>query len=480
MRALSIDVGSSSVRSAVVDEAGAVTFPHRAPLTVRSPHPGEVELDPGEIAELAIAVAESTLRESGGVDVVGVTNQRATTVVFDVRTGRAIGPALSWQDLRTVLDCLTLRARGLRLAPNQSATKVRWLVEHVTEERSHLRFATLDTWLAWHLSRGELFVTDRTNACVTGLVTRDARRWNVDVLDALELDPSMFAPLVDSAGPLGPARALSGSPTLCALVGDQAASLFGQACVERGTKVTFGTGAILNSILGSTPPETDYLLESGCYVTAVRSQGAVTTWALEGIVLSAGACVQWFGELGLGDVSGSSALAESVPTRDGVVFVPAFSGLGTPHWDFGARGAFFGLTRGSSPAHLQRALLDGVAHRGVDLLDAVGREGGTVGDVVRVDGGMSVNRFFVQRFADLCGRDVAVSAEVEATTRGAGLMALVGVGHLTLADVAKLSGVAYVATPRWSLDERAQRRDQWRQHVERTRGTIPELSSVSF
>jgi len=480
VRALAIDVGSSSVRTALVDERGEVTHARQHSLTVRSPQPGEVELDALEIAGVALDLASRTLRAGGPADAVGITNQRATTIVFDARTGRPVGPALSWQDLRTVLDCLALQDEGLRLAPNQSATKIRWLAERSTEPSSQLRFATIETWVAWHFSEGSTFVTDRSNASVTGLVEMTASAWDERALAVLGLDSAMLPQLVDAMGGHGVATALPGAPPILALIGDQPASLFGQSRVRGGAKITFGTGAMLDAV-HDVAPTSLRRLDSGCYPTVVRSREGKVTWGVEGIVLSAGTCVEWLRELGLiSTLDDSDALARSVPSTEGVSFVPAFLGLGTPQWDFGARGAFFGLSRGSNAAHLVRAVLEGVAHRGADLLDAAEAEiGESLGDV-RVDGGMSVNRFFVQRLADFSGRTVAVSSEREATTRGAGLMALVQSGAMELDDVAALWAPAHVATPALDDGARAAAREAWLVDVSRAARTVPELSAVTF
>ncbi|MHB8379544.1 MAG: FGGY family carbohydrate kinase [Acidimicrobiales bacterium] len=481
MRALAIDVGSSSVRTSLVDEAGRVFATHQELLTVRSPNPGEVELDPAQIARLSLDLAARTLDEAGPCDAVGVTNQRATTIVFDHASGEAVGPALSWQDLRTVLDCLVLQADGVRLAPNQSATKIKWLVDTCGRAPRDLGFATIETWIAWHLSQGSTFASDRSNAAVTGLVDRTVTKWDDNVLSTLHLDKVRLPSITDTLGSFGVASALAGSPPLTAMIGDQPASLFGQACVKSGTKITFGTGAMLDVIHGDHAPPALHRFPSGCYPTVVRSSGGVATWGVEGIVLSAGSCVQWLRDLGLlRELGDSDEMARSLRSSDGVSFVPAFSGLGTPEWDFGARGAFFGLTRGTSPAHLVRAVLEGVAQRGADLVDAAEEEIGTRLSVIRVDGGMSVNRFFVQRLADFSGHAVAVSSEREATTRGVGLMALVAAGHLSFDDVEALWSPSYVATPSLSDDERTSTRDAWRAVVQRARRTIPELSTVTF
>lgn len=481
VRALAVDVGSSSVRTAVVDELGTVGHVHRAALSVTTPSPGEVELDPREIARLALELATRTIDDAGGVDVVGVTNQRATTVVFEAATGEPVGPALSWQDLRTVIDCLVLQGEGVFLAPNQSATKARWLVGHSERPASALRVATLESWIAWHLSEGSSYVADRSNASVTGLVRADLSDWDHEILAHLGLEGVGMPRLVDTMEDVGRASALPGSPRLCALVGDQSASLFGQSCVTSGTKITFGTGAMLDAVDPGPGPRAMRRLPSGCYPTVVRSSAGHVTWGIEGIVLSAGSCVEWLVDLGLLEsTNDSNAIAASVPTSEGVAFVPAFSGLGTPEWDFGARGAFFGLSRGSSRAHLVRSVLEGVAQRGIDLVESAEGASGAAIEELRVDGGMSDNPFFVQHLADLAGRRVAVSSEREATARGAGLMALVGAGLLDLGAVESLWRPAYVAIPRIGEDERAAARSTWRSVIERAKGTIPELSSISF
>jgi glycerol kinase len=476
-----VDVGSTSIRTALVNEAGLVSHVHQQRLTVESPQPGEVELDPREIARLSLELAARTIADGGGCDVVGITNQRATTVVFDPTTGEAVGPAISWQDLRTVIDCLVLQGQGLRLSPNQSATKAQWLVRHSGREAKELRFATIETWIAWHLSQGSVFVTDTSNAAVTGLINASLSGWDDGVLSLLELDAAMFPTIVDTMSDVGPARALVGAPSITALVGDQSASLFGQSCVGSGAKITFGTGAMLDMIHGTESPTSMNRFDSGCYPIVVRSDHGVVTWGIEGIVLSAGTCVEWLQELGLIEcATESDELARSVPSSDGVSFVPAFSGLGTPQWDFGARGGFFGLTRGTTRAHLVRAVLEGVAQRGADLLDAAEDQIGTTLSELRVDGGMSANHFFVQRLADFSGHTVSVSSEREATTRGAGLMALVSAGHLSLSDVESLWSPTFVATPSLRDDERLASRAAWQRNLSRVEKTIPELSEVSF
>ncbi len=478
--ALAIDVGTTSVRTALVDGDGNVTHAHQRRLSVATPLPGEVELDANEITTVVLDLAHRSLA-GGSAEVVGVTSQRATTILFDATTGDPVGPALGWQDLRTVIDCLVLQGEGLRLAPNQSATKLRWLLERADAPVAHLRMATVETWVARVLTQGAVHITDHSNAAVTGLVERDARHWDSNTLAHLGIAPSLLADIVDTMGEHGRATALTGAPRITALVGDQPASLFGQSCVREGVKITFGTGAMLDLVRGPAGPSDMNRFSSGCFPVVVASRDGQLTWGVEGIVLSAGACVEWLrDDLGLvGHASECDALARSV-NADGVTFVPALSGLGTPWWDFGARGGFFGITRGTTRAHLVRAVLAGVAERGADLVDAARVETGLALDELRVDGGMTASPFLLQSLADATGSDVAVSSEREATTRGAGLMALVGAGYLTLEDVEGLWRPAEVYRPGVDVAERAARRDQWRATVERVRATIPELSSIAF
>jgi glycerol kinase len=482
VRALAIDVGTTSIRTALVDLEGNVTAIHQQRLTVSTPQPGEVELDATEIGRIVFDLAQRTLHDGGPCDVVGITNQRATTIVFDPVSGEPVGPAIGWQDLRTVIDCLVLQGEGLRLMPNQSATKAQWLVAQSGRNKQELRFATVETWVTWLLTQGSVHVTDRSNAGVNGLVKLDLSTWDERILTTLDLDLMMMPSIVDTMGNHGLASALPGSPPITALIGDQPASLFGLSCVTRGAKITFGTGAMLDMVRGGSGPTSMSVFPSGCFPTVLRSRNGDVVWGVEAIVFAAGACIEWLrDDLGLLDEAAQSeTLARSVESCDGVSFVPALSGLGTPQWDFGARGGFFGLTRGSTRAHLVRAVLEGIAQRGADLVDAAQVETGTALSELRVDGGMTANRFFVQCLANFTGLTVTVSSELEATTRGAGLMALVGAGHLDIDDVENLWSPAEVFSPALSNDERLKLRSTWADTVRRVEKTIPELSSIEF
>ena len=480
VKVLVIDVGTTSLRTSLVSTSGEVSRLVQRPLTVTSPQPGEVELDPIEIAALAIACANDTLAGEI-VPYVAITNQRATTVMIDRATGEPIGPALGWQDLRTVIDCLVLQGSGLRLAPNQSATKAQWLRNALATDRDVL-FATLDGYLSHVLTAGASFVTDHSNVAVTGFVDT-ALDYDDGVLEALNIRRDQLAQIVPTTGQFGRATILTGAPELVALIGDQPSSLFGQNGVRPGdTKITFGTGSMLDQVRSTSGPAVMNRFDSGCFPTVMRSTESEIWWGLEGICLSAGTCIDWLRDdlRILDDVRDSSAIAQSLPDNGGVSFVPAFMGLGTPQWDFGARGAFFGLTRGSSRAHLIRAVLEGIAHNAVDLIDAAEAETGVRPAVVRVDGGISRNEFMVQTLADASGCRIEVSAEAEATTRGAGLLAHVGTGALSLDDVASLWNPAQVCTSTIDDVARTARREEWRGFLERAGRTIPDLSAVSF
>jgi glycerol kinase len=480
---LVIDVGTTSVRSAIVDTSGRVSAIHQRALTIATPNPGEVELDALEIATLALACAHATLDEAGPADFVGIANQRATTIMFDAATKQPIGPALGWQDLRTVIDCLMLQPEGVRVAPNQLATKAKWLFEHANKPSGDIRFATIESWLTFILTDGAHHVSDHSNVGLSGLINLDMATYDQHALSVLGLREEMLPRVVPTAGEVGRATALPGAPLITALIGDQPSSLFGQNCVRPGqTKITFGTGAMLDQVRGAAGPTSMSRYASGCFPTPTFSTTSRIEWGVEGIMLSAGTCIEWLQhDLGLiSQPSDTESLARSVEGTDGVTFVPALAGLGTPQWDFGARGAFFGLTRGSTKAHLVRAVLDGIVHNSIDLIDAAIAETGFAIDAVRVDGGMTANSYLVQALADASGRTIEVSGEREATTRGAGLMALVAANAISVDDVAAMWQPSQTLTPQLDETLRVATREQWADSVRRAEKTIPGLSGVSF
>ena len=494
---LVVDVGTSSVRTAVVDAGGRVGRVHQAPLVTATPAPGMVELDAAALATTVCELAAATLADAGPVQGVGIANQRSTTVVWERSSGRPVAPAVGWQDLRTVLTCLTLQAEGIRLAPNMSATKVAAILDEVDPDRrrdGELCFGTLDSWIAWTLAGGSdrpgggLHVTDATNAGVTGLVAPGEGgrwdQWDRRVLEALRIPEAMLPRIVDTVGVVAPCTALPGAPGLAALCGDQQASLVGQGCTLPGTaKATFGTGGMLDLCTGAEPPTHAGRGPAGTFPVVAWQQAGRATWGVEAMMLTAGACVQWLSEdLGLiPDPASSAAVAGACERSGDVWFVPALLGMGTPVWDFGARGALLGVTRGTGRPEVVRAVLEGVAHRGADLLESAEADGaGTVASL-RVDGGMSANPVFVQALADACGRPVDLSPELEATTRGAGILAGLALGTWDgMAAVADAYRPRASVAPRLSESDRQALRARWLDARDRAARTIPELSGIEF
>ncbi|MGH9181428.1 MAG: FGGY family carbohydrate kinase, partial [Acidimicrobiales bacterium] len=389
-------------------------------------------------------------------------------------------PGIGWQDLRTVGLCLELAGRGVRLAPNASATKLAVLLDMADPGRSRdLCFGTIDSWLAWTLSGGALHVTDASNAGVTGLVHPDASGWDPAVLDALAIPEAVLPAIVDSSGLLAPAAALDGGPPIAGLVGDQQASLMGQGCTRPGlAKFTAGTGGMLDVCLGPARPAFPGRGPAGCFPIVAWRRGGRDTWGLEAVMLSAGSCLAWLRD-GLGvldDVADSDALAASVPNSGEVWFVPALAGLGTPTWDFGARGLLLGLSGSTTRAEVVRAVLEGVAHRTADLVEAAEADAGLAIGSLRVDGGLSANDSFLGLLARAIQRPVELSPVTEATTLGAGFLAGLAVG--TWADEAE---VAATFVPRRVIEPgRPLDRARWLEVVTMAAGTVPALSALSF
>jgi glycerol kinase len=496
---LVVDVGTSSVRASVVRPDATVDHVHQALLTTATPAPGLAEVDARRLADAVLEVAAATLAASGPVDGVGIAAQRATTVVWDRATGEPVAPAIGWQDLRTVVTCLSLQSEGIRLAPNMSATKLAAILDAVDPERVRatagaLCAGTVDSWVAWTLSGGPagpgggVHVTDATNAAVTGLLAPGPAgrfdEWDTRVCEALRIPQAMLPAIVDSTGAVAPAMALPGAPPICTLLGDQQASLVGQGCTLPGSaKATFGTGGMLDLCTGPEPPTRAARGPAGTFpIVAWRSKG-VCTWGAEAIMLTAGTCVDWLVE-DLGIVAApaeTAAVAGACEDTGGVWFVPAFMGMGTPVWDFGARGTLLGVTRGTGRPELVRAVLEGVAHRGADLLEAAEADGGHCVSRLRVDGGMSANPVFVQALADACGRPVELSRELEATSLGAGMLAGIATGVWAgTEEIAAAYRPRAVVEPRLDVDGRRALRARWLEVRDRAARTIPELSGIDF
>jgi glycerol kinase len=484
MAILVIDAGTSGVRAAIVAPDASIHHEvHRVTLP-DSPMPGLVEFDATAYVRAAIECARETLErygdEHGPVRAVGISNQRASTVVWDRATGVPVAPALGWQDLRTVGDCLVLNAEGHRLAPNLSATKVSHLLDlHDPDRTRDLCFGTLDSWLVWNLTEGAHHVADQSNAAIWGLLGLGAEELDHPLLERLRIPESMIPRVVDSTGMIGDATALPGAPPICGLAGDQQSSLVGQACVRPGmAKITFGTGGMLDVCVGPQRPTFATRGRGGTFPMVCWRQDGAPTWGVEAVMLSAGTNVEWLrDDLGIiPDAAASAEVAASVPDADGVVYVPALLGLGTPVWDYGARGALLGLTRGTTAAHVVRAVLEGVAQRGADLVDAAEIDSELQLDALRIDGGMSANPVFVQALADATQRPVEVSPVLEATTLGAGFLAGLATGVWGSWD-----DLGATWAPRERVEPAAATdRDRWREAVDRSREWFADLSTLDF
>ena len=486
MRTLVIDVGTSGLRAAIVHDDASVTDLHHEEFVASTPAPGMVEFDAEAMWKAVLRVAVKAMNGTP-VDAVGITNQRASTIGWRRSTGMPIGPAIGWQDLRTVGDCIMARINhGFALAPNQSATKIAWMLNnHLADDAARsdddILFGTVDSWLTWKLTGGAAHVIDHTNAAVTGLTVADGSEWNATVLGALGVHAHQLPVIVPTSGHIANASELPGAPPITALVGDQQASLVGQGCITPGSaKITFGTGGMLDMFVGPDAPANARRGAGGTFPIVAYSTPSGHFYGVEGIMLSAGTNVEWLrDDMGLiSTPEESDSIAAGVASTDGVVYVPALLGLGTPHWDYGARGALFGITRGTTRAHIVRAVLEGIAHRGVDLLDAAEADTGIRVPTVNIDGGMSRNTTFVQALADAAGRPVTVSPVTEATTLGAGLLAGTAVGQWPdLVEACSRIGGFRTVTP---LGAPGVSRQQWGEAVSRARAWIPDLSALDF
>jgi len=485
MSLLVIDVGTSGLRSATVSPDARVGHVTHRGFAPSSPSPGLVEFDAMAMARVVLEVTNDTIARAAAdgvaIDALGITAQRASTVVWDRVTGVPIGPALGWQDLRTVFECIMAKAdHGLALAPNQSATKLVWLLNTFDPDRTgDLLFGTVDSWIAWVVSGGSLHVTDHSNAAVTGLYDMGRLEWSADACAALGVPMDMLPTIVDSTGELGVASVLPGAPLIGGIAGDQQASLIGQGCVRPGmAKATFGTGGMLDLCTGPSKPESYRRSEHGTFPIIAWSRAGEATYGVEAIMLSAGTNVEWLrDDMGLiATAAESHDIAAACADSEGVTYVPALLGLGTPRWDYGARGTLLGITRGTGRPQIVRAVLEGVAQRGADLVEAAETDAGLVVASLRVDGGMSENPTFIQALANATGKPIEVSPVTEATTLGAGYLAGLAVGTWSsVSEVADSWAPATVVEPTGSFD-----RDRWRQAVNRSSRWIPDLSALDF
>jgi glycerol kinase len=487
---LSLDQGTTSSRALLFDQGGAVRTVAQREFTQIFPHPGWVEHDPEEIASSQIKVALEVLEKAGvasrDVAAVGIANQRETTIVWDRVTGKPIYNAIVWQDRRTADICGLMKAQGHERLVQQrtgllidayfSGSKLVWILENVPKARElaavgRLAFGTVDTWLVWKLTGGRLHVTDASNASRTMLFNLHSGRWDDELLDLFNIPTSMLSearPSSEIYGEVSTVDGLNGIP-IAGIAGDQQAALFGQGCMSPGlTKNTYGTGCFMLQSTGNCAVSSKHRL----LTTVAWKIGDTTAYALEGSVFVGGAVVQWLRD-GLGIIRSSAeveALAKSVADNGGVYFVPAFVGLGAPHWDSYARGAIFGMTRGSNAGHIARAALESIAYQVADLMDAVQTDTATPLKELRVDGGASANDTLMQFQADILGVPVVRPAITESTALGAALFAGLAAGFWKdLDEISKMSRQQSRFEPQMPRSQAEGLRARWKDAISRTK-----------
>jgi glycerol kinase len=476
---LAIDEGTTGVRALVVDSTGEIRGQAYLPIDTRYPGPGLVEHDAEKIWESTLQVIRGALGNArvapGELAAVGVATQRATVVMWDAKTSRAVHTAISWQDQRTAARCEELQAQGHWVSPLASATKVEWLLANASSNGACLRAGTIDSWLVWKLTGGRVHVTDPSNASCTGLYDYFGTGWDASLLGVLRIPEEILPHIVASSGTCGmtAASVLGAEIPVAGMAGDQQAAMFGQLCVEPGmVKATFGTSAMFNLHTGDSPA----MPPPGTFPLVLWEVDGQRAYCLEGSAITAGAAIEWLaGGLGIIDIpADSDALARSVPDSGGVWAVPAFQGLGTPHMLPGARAVFGGISRATSRAHVARALLEGIAFRGREVLDTlVGAGLHTPLAALRVNGGAARNDFLMQALADVLGLPVERPTTIEAGAVGAGYLAGRAVGlWRDLESLYNTRRIDRVFQPAWSSAEREERWTRWQRGLQAAIGAV--------
>ena len=487
---LSLDQGTTSSRAILFDEAGAIAAVAQHEFQQFYPQQGWVEHDPMEILSSQLSCAVEALGKAGArprdVAAIGITNQRETVIVWERATGKPIHPAIVWQDRRTAAQCSALEESGvgetvssrtgLVLDPYFSGTKVAWILDNVpgaraSAERGELAFGTVDSWLIWHLTSGQRHVTDVTNASRTLLYNIVKGEWDAELLRIFNIPASLLPEVAWSSEKVGEVTTtlgLGGIP-IAGIAGDQQAALFGQLCWSAGeAKNTYGTGCFLLQNIGTRFVRSKHRL----ITTLAASAHHRLEYALEGSIFIGGAVVQWLRDnlRLIGSSAEVEELAASVPDTGGVVFVPAFVGLGAPHWDPHAAGLLIGLRRDTRPGHIARAALESIAFQVADVLEAVHSETGTPLGALRVDGGAAVNDLLMQFQADVLGVPVVRPRVTETTALGAAYLAGLAVGFWASPDELRARRQGDVSfEPRMDSSERAKRRALWQRAVERAK-----------
>lgn len=486
---LALDQGTSSSRAIVFDEKGSACAVAQREFRQIFPKSGWVEHDPHEIwSSQASVIAEAiTMLDINGLNIagIGITNQRETTIVWDSETEEPIYNAIVWQDRRTSDYCDELKNQGLTDMIRQktgliidayfSATKIKWILDNVPgarerAEKGKLMFGTVDTWLIWRLTRGEVHVTDVSNASRTMLFNINTLEWDQELLDLFNIPRSMMPEVKSSSEVYGHTKTtiFAHKVPIAGIAGDQQAALFGQMCTEPGmVKNTYGTGCFLLMNSGEKP----ILSQNNLITTVAWKIGDKVNYALEGSIFVGGSVVQWLRD-GLGVINSSSeveALASQVPDTNGVYFVPALTGLGAPWWDQYARGTIIGISRGTTTAHIARAALEGIAYQTMDITAAMSRDAGIPLKELKVDGGASRNNLLMQFQADILGTRVIRPQVVETTALGAAYLAGLAVGYWSSIDeIRKQWQIDRAFEPSWDEERIRTAKSGWEDAVKRT------------
>ena len=486
---LALDQGTSSSRAIVFDEKGSACAVAQREFRQIFPKSGWVEHDPHEIwSSQASVIAEAiTMLDINGLNIagIGITNQRETTIVWDSETEEPVYNAIVWQDRRTSDYCDELKSQGLTDMIRQktgliidayfSATKIKWILDNVPgarerAEKGKLMFGTVDTWLIWRLTRGEVHVTDVSNASRTMLFNINTLEWDQELLDLFNIPRSMMPEVKSSSEVYGHTKTtiFAHKVPIAGIAGDQQAALFGQMCTEPGmVKNTYGTGCFLLMNSGEKP----ILSQNNLITTVAWKIGDKVNYALEGSIFVGGSVVQWLRD-GLGVIKSSSeveALASQVPDTNGVYFVPALTGLGAPWWDQYARGTIIGISRGTTTAHIARAALEGIAYQTMDITAAMSRDAGIPLKELKVDGGASRNNLLMQFQADILGTRVIRPQVVETTALGAAYLAGLAVSYWSSIDeIRKQWQIDRAFEPSWDEERIRTAKSGWEDAVKRT------------
>ncbi|MBQ9529005.1 MAG: glycerol kinase GlpK [Bacteroidales bacterium] len=484
---LALDQGTSSSRAIVFDHDGNIRSTAQQEFTQHFPKPGWVEHDPMEIWASEAAVIAEAISKIGinGLDIaaIGITNQRETTIVWDAETGAPVYNAIVWQDRRTSEFCDSLKAKGLVDKIREktgliidayfSGTKIKWILDNVPGARERaeagkLRFGNVDSWLVWQLTRGEVHVTDVSNASRTMLFNINTLEWDRELMELLGIPASMMPRVCSSSEVYGYTKTtiFAHEVPIAGIAGDQQAALFGQMCTTPGSvKNTYGTGCFLLMNTGEKP----ILSKNNLLTTVAWKIGETVNYALEGSIFVGGSVVQWLRD-GLGIIRSSSeieALATSVPDNGGVYFVPALTGMGAPYWDQYAHGVICGITRGTTAAHIARAALEGIAFQTMDIVSAMERDAGVPLAELKVDGGASRNNLMMQFQSDILGANVIRPEVTETTAMGACYLAGLAVGYWSSLDEIKQQWKAERTFAPSGADMTASK-DGWKDAISRT------------